>query len=191
MSRYSDEPRQDIVAMIRETLRHVDATLADRSHDQAKGDAQAGQLVRLGEPPPEDRAEHWTREAKKQEERFAKARAARARNMQLARASSAAVYEQRIAKVEAQLLSVIRAMGKVAENVQAELRELRQEGAETDAQQIRLQTKLGEVLFQISRLCEIVAADCKSILALPALLPERCESADDREGSEPKQTHEG
>jgi hypothetical protein len=164
MSRYSDEQRQDVLAMIRETLQHVDAALSDRSQDQVSDDAQIRQVVRFDEPPPKDR-ERWRREASEQEERFARERAARARNMQLAQASTAAIYEQRIAKVEAQLLSVVRAMGKVTDNVEAELRELQQES--TEARQANLETKLAEALLQISQLCETVAADCRNILDLP------------------------
>jgi hypothetical protein len=50
--------------------------------------------------------------------------------MRLAHASIAAIYEQRIVKVEAQLLSVIRALGTVTEYVEAELRELQQDSIE-------------------------------------------------------------
>ena len=85
--------------------------------------------------------------------------------MQLAQPSTAAIYEQRIAKIEAQLLSVVRAMGKVTDNVEPELRELQQES--TEARQAYLETKLAEALLQIRQLCETVAADCRNILDLP------------------------
>ena len=186
MSRHIDEQPQDVLAMIRETLQRVDATLADRSRDKVGDDAQVGQVVRFDVPPLEGRIEWWKRAANEQEERFAMERAARLRNVQLARASAAAIYEQRIAKIEAQLLSVIRAMSRVTENVEAELRESRQESAEADARQANLETKLAETLLQINQLCETVAADCKSILDLPPLLPSRCERPADHEGNEPK-----
>ena len=188
MSRYSDEQWQDVLAMIRDTLQRVDATLTDRSHGQISDDAQIRQVVRFDEPPLKDH-ERWRREATEQEERFARERAARARNTQLAQASTAAIYEQRTAKVEAQLLSIVRAMGTVTDNVEAELRELQQES--TEARRAYLETKLAEALLQISQLCETVAADCRNILDLPPLLPTSCEGPDDHENNGPKRTHHG
>jgi hypothetical protein len=180
MSRYSNEEQQDILAKIREALLQIDATLADKLHDQVSDDVQIRKVFEFDEPPPEDRVERWRSEANEQEERFGRERAARLRNVQIARASTAAIYEQRIIKVETQLLRVIRAMSKVTESVEAGLRELRQESAE--ARQADLETKLAEALLQISQLCETVAADCKSILDLLPLLPTRCERPADHEG---------
>jgi hypothetical protein len=169
MSRYGNEQQQDILAKIRETLLQIDATLADKLRDQVSNDVQIRKVFEFDEPQPEDRVERWRSEANEQEEWFGRERAARLRNVQIARASTAATYEQRMIKVEAQLLRVIRAMSKVTENVEAQLRELRQESAE--ARQADLETKLAEALLQISQLCETVAADRKSILDLLPLLP--------------------
>jgi hypothetical protein len=171
ISGFSEEQRQDSLAMIRETLQQVDATLADRLHDQVNNDARTWHAALYGEPPSKNGIEQWRREANEQEQRFTRERATRARNMQLARASTAAIYEQRIVKVEAQLLSVIRAMSKVTENVEAELRELQQQGTETASRQAHLETELSEVLLKIGQLRETVATDCKGILDLPPSLP--------------------
>jgi hypothetical protein len=176
IGRYNEEQRQDSLAMIRETLQQVDATLSDRSHDQVS-DVRTWHAALYGEPPSKNGVEQWRREANEQEGHFARERAARARNMQLSRASTAAFYEQRIVKVEAQLLSVIRAVGKVTENVEAELRELQNNGIEM--RQAHLETKLAEALLKISQLCETVAADCRRILDLPPSLPAACEGPDD------------
>ena len=161
ISRYNEEQRQDSLAMIRETLQQVDATLSDRSHDQIS-DVRTWHAALYGEPPSNNGVEQWRREANEQEGHFARERAARARNMQLANASTAAIYEQRIVKVEAQLLSVIRAVSKVTENVEAELRELQNNGIEM--RQAHFETRLAEALLKISQLYETVAADCRRIL---------------------------
>jgi predicted RNase H-like nuclease (RuvC/YqgF family) len=182
-SRYNKGQGQDSLAMIRETLQQVDATLSDRSHDQAS-DVRTWHAALYGEPPLRKGVEQWRREANEQEEHFARERAARARNMQLARASTAAVYEQRIVKVEAQLLSVVRAMSKVTENVEAELREMQNDGIEV--RQPHLETKLAEALLKISQLCETVAADFRRILDLPPSPPATCEGPDDHEGNDSK-----
>ena len=169
MSRYSNE-QQDILAKIRETLLRIDAMLADKSHDQVSDDAQIQKGAEFDETSPEERVERWTRTANEWEERFARKRAARVRNVQISRASTAAMHEQRIAKVETQLLRVVRAMGQVTEDVEAELRDLRQEGAGADARLAHFEAELAEALLQISRLCETVATDCRSILDLLPLL---------------------
>jgi hypothetical protein len=182
MSRYSNEQQQDILAKIRETLLQIDPTLADKLHDRVSNDVRIRKVSEFDEPPQEDLVERWRSEANEQEERFGRERAARLRNVQIARASTAAIYEQRIIKLEAQLLRVIRAMCKVTENVEAELRELRQEGAEAEARQADLETKLAEALLQSSQLCETAAADYKSILDLLSLLPTRCERPADHGG---------
>ena len=174
INRYSEERRQDSLAMIRETLQQVDATLADGLHDQVNNDVRTWYAALYGGPPSKNGIEQWRREANEQEQHFTSERATRARNMQLARASAAAIYEKRIVKVEVQLLSIIRAMSKVTENVEAELRELQQEGTETATRQAHLEAKLSEALLKISQLRETVAANCKGILDLPPSLPMDC-----------------
>jgi hypothetical protein len=187
ISRYNEEQRQDSLAMIRETLQQVEATLSDRSHDQVS-DVRTWHAALYGEPPSKNGVEQWKCEANEQEGHFAGERAARTRNMQLARASIAAIYEQRIGKVEAQLLSVIRAMGTVTEYVEAELSELQQDRIEV--RQAHLEIKLAEALLKISHLCDTIATDCRSILDLPPLLPVACEGPDDHEVDDSKRTHE-
>jgi hypothetical protein len=177
LNKFTPEEAAESIAESRETLRRIDARLAERwpiDEDISPNESGTGKWDASVpcEPRVETTNERHRREITEQERHFGiereRERVRQERAVREHANTTAVAANQRIAELEDEVLELARGCNAVVDALEHELARDTSENTELKLSQARLETRLAELSLKVA---ETVAADRSKAIDLPPLLP--------------------